>query len=426
KRFNKPVETPEIIAARVCSLKDLQDTQLTIYADNCQFDGNSIAGKLVVYITDLNSNFEDIKVGSIIQFKPNNLKDTDLFKYDTPNASYFYKNIKYTASTYTSNLAVVGEDVKFAEQIKQYIKTNLSNGLSETNVDLAYSALFGDKDTLSDTKYDAFKASGIAHLLAVSGLHVGIIVAILNFVLKKCKIKDWIRLIIVAVILGFYMYICNFTISVVRASIMSVCLLLAPLVFREYDSLSAIGLAGIVVFLINPLCAFDVGMLLSFSCVSGIILLNRSINGVLSKTKIPSAISSSLSISTSTLVSIMFVMALYFKTLNLISLLANIVLIPLFTIGFVATFVLSIVSLALPFVTYALVPINYLFEFISVCSQFLGNLPFASFTTASVSYISVIPYFVLLLILSNICTARIKDKVIISMLTLAILVCCLV
>ncbi len=424
--FNKPVTKPNLISARVCNVVESEDTTLTIYVDSCKFDGESINGKLVVYISDFNGKFDDIDVGSVIEFVPNSVKQTDLLKYDTPNATYFYKNIKYSASTYKSNLTVVGKDVKFAEQIKQYIKTNLSNGLSESNVDLAYSALFGDKDSLSEAKYDAFKASGIAHLLAVSGLHVGIIVAILSFVLKKCRVKDWVRLIIISIILGFYMYICNFTISVVRASIMSVCLLLAPIVFREYDSLSAVGLSGIVVFLINPLCAFDVGTLLSFSCVAGIILLNRSINGVLAKTKMPSALSNSLSISASTLVSIMMIMALYFKTINIISLLANIVLIPIFTVCFVATFVLSMLSLVLPFVTYALIPINYVFEFIAVSSQFLGNLPFAYFTTTSVSYISIVPYFVLLLVLSNVCTARIKDKVIISFLTLAILVCCLV
>ena len=78
---------------------------------------------------------------------------------------------------------------------------------------------------LSNETKTAFRSSGVAHLLAVSGLHVGIIVAIFRKLLKKMKKHLWLKLIIICPLLLVYMYICNFAYSIIRASIMAIILL---------------------------------------------------------------------------------------------------------------------------------------------------------------------------------------------------------
>lgn len=113
------------------------------------------------------------------------------------------------------NLVVLDQDKTFAEMIKTEIYNNLGDGLSNENVELAYSTLFSDKAMLGETHYNSFRLSGVAHLLAVSGLHVGIIVSILSFSLKK--VKGWKKVLIIGLVLLFYMHICNYSVSVVRA-----------------------------------------------------------------------------------------------------------------------------------------------------------------------------------------------------------------
>ncbi len=423
--FQERIETPNTIQARIYNLDMPEDGRLKVYADNCKFDGEKIDENLIIYIYDDSNLFENIEIGSIISFNPSNFYQTDLFYYDTPNASYYSKKLKFSTTVSGNNINYIGFDLTFAEKIKQHIKDNLLDGLTNENVEIAYSALFGEKELLSDNQYNAYKLSGVAHLLAVSGLHVMIIVGILYKILNLLKIKNWPRIIIVAMFLILYMYICNFAVSIIRATIMSIVLLIAPMFFREYDALSSISFSGIIIYFINPLSAFDAGFLMSFACVIGICILNRSIRSALNRLKMPKWILDSLSISIATMISLVFIMAYFFNTLNVISLIANIILIPIFTFSFTIVFIVSIISMIIPNFSIILYPINYVFDFINVIATVLGNLPISNFQTISFDYISIIIYFLLLLFLSRICLANRKTKVVLSLPTLALLVLCL-
>ena len=350
----------------------------------------------------------------------------DLLYYNTPNAQLFANDLKYGASVKIENITYLKTDKTFAESIKEKVKENLSLGLTNENAEIAYSALFGDKDLLSSKQYNVYKLSGVAHLLAVSGLHVGIVVAILNMVCKLCKIKKWYKFSLIAIFLAFYVYLCGFSISIIRASIMSLILLMAGILHKEYDSFNSISIAGIVVFLLNPLCIFDVGFLLSFSCVIGITMLYKPIRKAFAKIKMPKVVADSFAISLSTTISIVFVMAYYFKTLNIISIIANVILIPIFTVAFVIIFVVSILALLIPFVSYVLYPINYILSFINLVATVLGNLSISNFNTLEFNFVAILVYFVLLLFLGRFCTAKYQYKIISTLPMVALLFYCLV
>ena len=202
-------------------------------------------------------------------------------------------------------------------------------------------------------------------------------------------------------------------------------MLLAPMFFREYDTLSSIALSGIIIYLINPLSAFDPGFLMSFACVIGIAILNKPITNALNHCKLPKWLVDSLSISASTMIALVFIMAHFFNTFNAISLIANLILIPIFTFAFVIVFIVSIISLVLPFVTIVLYPINYVFDFINIVATILGNLPISNFLTISFDYIAILLYMLLLLFISRICVANRRTKVILSLPTVALMVLCL-
>ena len=110
-----------------------------------------------------------------------------------------------------------------------------------------------------------------------------------------------------------------------------------------------------------------------------------------------------------------------FNNFNAISLIANILLIPVFTIAFSIVFVVSLLSLIFSSITVILSPINYIFDFINVVATVLGNLKYANLTTIQFNFIVIPIYFILLFIISRICVARDKNKVIISLPILAIM-----
>ncbi len=423
--FQEEIEPPSFIQARIYNVNMPEDGRIRVYADSCVFDGKEMDENLIIYIYDNSNLFENIEIGSIVTFEPSTFYQTDLFYYGTPNASYYSKSLKFSATVSSNNIKFVGLDKTFAEQLKQHIKDNLSDGLTNENVEIAYSALFGETELLSDSQYNAYKLSGVAHLLAVSGLHVVIIVGILYKILDLLRIKNWARIIIVSILLIFYMYVCNFAVSIIRATIMSIIMLLAPMFFREYDTLSSIAFSGIIIFLVNPLTAFDPGFLMSYACVIGIALLNKPIRSGLSHLKMPKWLLDSLAISTSTMVSLIFIMAHFFNTLNIISLLANIILIPIFTFAFTIVFVVSILSLIIPYVSIVLYPINYVFDFINIVATVLGNLSVSNFQTISFNYVAILVYSLLLLLISRICVANRKTKVVLSLPTVALLMVCL-
>ena len=115
--------------------------------------------------------------------------------------------------------------------------------------------LFGGKQGLSDELKDMFSYSGISHILAVSGLHIGVLVSLIYYCLKKIKLNKFVKLILLATVLIFYSYLCDFTPSVCRASIMAVILCLCDLYKIQYDALSSLSIAGIIILLLIAVCA---------------------------------------------------------------------------------------------------------------------------------------------------------------------------
>ncbi len=162
-----------------------------------------------------------------------------------------------------------------SHQIKEKITHIILSRLGEGEGELLTGILLGDKDQLEDEIYEKFQVLGVAHVLAVSGLHVGILYTLLNYLLKRTSNK--MRISIILLSLWSYTAITGFSPSVLRAVTMATFLVVGPLLNRRYDSLSALLATACLFLLINPLLVIDIGFQLSFSAVLSIILLYQPI-----------------------------------------------------------------------------------------------------------------------------------------------------
>lgn len=410
------MEKPQYVNARIYKIEKKFDDCYRMFLDDCKVNGKTLDSNIYLYMYDYSNRFESVEIGRYVQFKPSSYKKMDLkAENGLINSDYFEENLKVKMNVNIEKVTFGQIKLNLSENLKDKVQKNLHEGLSNENAELTYSALFGDKTNLSSAIYSSFRSSGVAHLLAVSGLHVGVIVGVLDWILKKCRVKNWPKLLIISAMLIAYAYLCGFAVSIVRASIMSICLLLGPLILSEYDGISSLSLAGIIVFLLNPFCIFDISFLMSFSCIFGICFMMKPIQNILRKWKFPEWLSSSLAMSLSTSVSLMIIFAYFFNKLNLITLLANIILIPLFSVAFSVIFVVAILSLIWSKFVIVLMPINYILSFINLVSFTLGNLSWANLLTTAVPFVSIFIYFMILLILGRMCTATTKQKVAVTL-----------
>jgi competence protein ComEC len=149
-----------------------------------------------------------------------------------------------------------------------------NSSLSDLSKGLFKALVLGRKEGLPDELLDSFSDSGIMHLLALSGLHIGILTIILMFLLKPIKLLrrgKLIRSIMVVLLLWNYAYITGFSPSIIRATIMFSIIVIGHGMRREVNIFNSLAIAALVLLIINPNFLFDVGFQLSFSAVIGIV-----------------------------------------------------------------------------------------------------------------------------------------------------------
>ena len=215
--------------------------------------------KLFVLLNELDEN--SFTTGSTIYFV-NEIYNYSLIRNHSINTYYFINNLGYYSNVNSTDVTVVSGKQNLDESIRSSVKTMLFNSLSYENANFSYAVLFGDKSLVEEITYNYFSASGIAHILAVSGLHIGFLVLMLLFLFTSIKLNKKVQFLLIFIILAFYSYMCGFSPSVVRASIMALTLLFAKLLGEQNDNISSLSFAGILILIFNPIELFSAGLLL--------------------------------------------------------------------------------------------------------------------------------------------------------------------
>ena len=145
---------------------------------------------------------------------------------------------------------------------------------------------------------------------------------------------------------------------------------------------------------------FDISAQLSFGCLFGIALLYPLFKDLLAKIKINHPITDSFCLSLSTILGTSIFMALTFEYLQPVGLVSNILLIPVFGVLFSITFVVAMLSLILPFISFALILVNPLLEWLNWAIIIIAKNVNVWFTP-SVNYLTVILFFITMVCLSE-------------------------
>lgn len=319
-----------------------------LVVENIKANGQAVKGKMQVYLSSSYGDFCD--VGYKVDFTAK-ISVNDTFPYGklSYNAE---KNVKY--SCFVQNGLTAKYHFSLFGSINSALRETLYNNLDDDTASVVYAMLTGNSNAIEDETLSAFRYGGIAHIFAISGLHIGIIYGLLQLLSKKLHLNKYITLLFCILPIFFYAGICGFTVSSVRALIMCGVALLSKTFFVKYDALNSLSLSAIIILLINPLTLFNVGFQLTLSAVGAIILLSKNITRPFKK--IPAKIKDTVGVSLSAQAGTMPVMLARFGYLSGAGIILNIILVPLLSLFFSIIFVGSFISLIFPFLAAYILP----------------------------------------------------------------------
>lgn len=247
--------------------------------EDVYIDGKSVDCKLNAYLPL--SFSENVQLSDEILLYGTVSTDTQLFNEYGFYAEKLSDDIRYEIDADTCT--VTGEQFDLFLLIRSRIYTVVYSGMEKNAAATTIGILTGDTSGMDKGLLNNVRRGGIAHVFAVSGLHVGALYAFCLLLFNKTpmwRFKKITRFILLAVILFFYGGICGYSSSVLRAIILCLVGYSATLIGTEFDFLERLGIAAIILLLLTPSSLFETGFQLSFSACLGIAFLQKRIGQV--------------------------------------------------------------------------------------------------------------------------------------------------
>jgi competence protein ComEC len=307
------------------------------------------------------------------------------------------------------------------EKVRRPIRSLFHTSLSPRNEALFQALILGERQGIGSELRESFNKTGLGHVLAVSGLHIGL-VAWLAFTLARgllslsyhLALKTDIRKV-AAIITIFpvvaYTCLAGLHVSSQRAMIMVLAYLFSIIIGREKEVWSTLSLAALVVLAVNPYALFTISFQLSFCAVVGILwlapILYRKIpllekGGRVRNTIIQPLYAHITGLSVVTLSAIIFLLPIigfYFHRVSLVSIPANLTVVPILGFWIIPMGLLAAMSLPIPFLAEAFIGFGALgLDGMMGVIHFWGGFPWASFWVIAPSLVEGLLFYGLLLI----------------------------
>lgn len=337
----------------------------------------------------------------------------DFVGYDIESLSMLSSGVGL--KTRCTRFSVLSKNNLWFTQWTAMMRGALKNRIGELfkeNAAMVSAFLLGDRSGLDYGELDSFKSTGTAHLMSLSGFHVGIITAGLLLILPKRK--PGLRLLFVGIFLLLFCAITGFSPSLVRASVMCLCVLLADLTEERRDSLSSLSLAAIIILAFSPYSLWSAGFRLSFAATLGIIffveadIINTG-SGIADRA-IEGALVTVAATATTLLLS-----ARYFGYVNTYSVPANILAVPVYSIAILLSFIALVIGIPMPFIAkYLAVLPDKLLSGINLTLTWMAELPYARIAVKQPLDVCGFLMLILMFIISPFILRPIRNRLIIS------------
>ena len=277
-----------------------------------------------------------------------------------------------------------------ANAIRMYVDDPMAEGI-------ILALVLGLKTGLDDSLQEAYATAGVIHILAVSGLHVGIIYAILLFCISWLKSNKLLFALVSLVVLWAFAFITGLSPSVMRAVTMFSFIIVARASGRQTNIYNTIAASAFFLLLVNPYFLQSVGFQLSYLAVLGIVFLYPKIYPLLHfKSKLADEIWKLMCVSLAAQLAVSPVSTYYFNQFPLYFLLANIVLVPSAFVMLSLGIALLASSFVAPLASLVGTVLNFI---VSWLNHFVFWISYLPLSRLSGLYVSGLQTFILMVLL---------------------------
>jgi len=344
--FELPVNKNALIFGTITDINLIREDKVVfqIETDSVRLNKKTAAGSinLVCSVKDSRKNLEkfysSILIGNRLAVKgtlsrPRNQRNPGEFDYESALAENGIHGLIYVYKT--GDVSILPGESSVLKNIPFELRKSIDGLITKyhnnSTTALLRGLLLADRSMIDYDIRTEFINSGVVHVLAVSGLHVGFVVLI--FVVLFKRFNPYVRYGFTILGLLLFMVITNYPTSVVRATIMALVMIASPLTGRNYNSINSLSFAALIILLLNPSDLFSPGFQLSFSAVLSIVLLYPPIASRIAKMKIKSSalryILLFCAVSFAAQIGTLPFTLFYFHKLSVIALIANFIVIPM-------------------------------------------------------------------------------------------------
>ena len=382
--------------------------KVSLEAYRLHSDWYESSGNIILYL-ERDQNSEILIPGDRIIFSPDleqykNAGNPEEFDYQKYLWHHFIQYTDYVKSNEWS-LVYQAKDqhlLRISTGIRnRLISIYKKNGLTGDELAVASALTLGNKLSLSDKIRKSYSVSGGMHVLAVSGLHVGIVFFVISSLLFFIRSRKylWIKTILIVLFIWFYAFITGFSPSVTRATLMFSLFAFGKLMKQNPGFLNILSASALINLVINPLAITEIGFQLSYAAVASIVFFYPRIYSlVYVENKYLDKIWSLIVVSIAAQLGTMPITIFYFHQFSNYFLLTNLLLIPLVSIAIYLAIALLLIA-SIPFLAHI---VGFAFKFtIQIMNKgisLIENLPFSS----SVAYISEFQFVILLVFVFSI------------------------
>ncbi len=290
------------------------------------------------------------------------LTDNDYIKTDKNEADKLWKTV-YGLRDFTLNV------------LKQHLSNK--NGI----LGIAEALLIGYKNDLDANLTKAYSKAGVVHIIAISGLHLGLIYGLLLWLLNRIPFlnkNEFIKALILLGCLWMFSLMTGASASVLRSAVMFTCIIIGNVMNRKASIYNSLAASAFLLLCYNPYLVWDVGFQLSYLAITGIVWLQKPIQNLISPNNIiMTKIWEMASITIAAQIITFPICVYYFHQFPNLFLLSNLIAVPLSTIILFAEIFLVLFYKFSFFAKLISTFIFYAIQFLNEAILQINNIPFS-------------------------------------------------